>query len=243
MTRAVPLPHKSSAKRPEVDFRGGLRAALLGCSLFLSACAHTNDPNLTPAQNQLRQANANWNNTLMTAAVVGTASGAALGAAIGGQRGNAGTGALIGAGVGLLGGLFAGSQIADRNFAFAQREASAADRINNATAVANALEQQSQTAQAVVNQNRRTLADLDRQYRARQITAAEYRSQTETMRADLAEMRRGVENGRQARNEINRVSGDLPGLRAQEERIGPAQRRLEASSNELEELLKGVPAA
>lgn len=218
-----------------------LMAVVVALPLALSACvgAPAYDPNLTPAQNQLRQANANWNSTVATGALAGAATGALAGAALSGNRGQ---GALIGGLIGLAGGLAAGAMVADRNFTFANREASAQNRIENATAVANALEEQSRTAQQVVEQNRRTLADLNRQYRARQISAAEFQARTETMRTDLAAMRQGVENGKQARDQINQVSGDLPALRAQEDRIRPAQRRLEASAAELEEMLRQVPA-
>jgi outer membrane lipoprotein SlyB len=232
----VSISHPAAPRR-----RFRVAALAIALPLALSACmgAPAFDPTLTPAQNQLRQSNASWNSTVATGALAGAATGALAGAALSNNRGQ---GALIGGLIGLAGGLAAGALVAERNFTFANREASAQSRIENATAVANALEQQSRNAQQVVEQNRRMLADLDRQYRARQITAADYRARTQSMRADLAQMRQGVENGRQAREQINQVSGDLPALRAQEDRIRPAQRRLEASAAELEELLNRVPA-
>lgn len=224
---------------PRRRFR--LAALVVALPLALSACvgAPAHDPNLTPAQNQLRQSNASWNSTVATGALAGAATGALAGAALSNNRGQ---GALIGGLIGLAGGLAAGAMVADRNFTFSNREASAQSRVQNATVVANALEEQSRNAQQVVEQNRRTLADLDRQFRARQITAADYQARTQTMRADLAQMRQGVENGREARDKINQVSAELPALRAQEDRIRPAQRRLEASAAELEEMLGRVPA-
>jgi chromosome segregation ATPase len=156
---------------------------------------------------------------------------------------NRGQGALAGALVGLVVGGIAGTMVANRNYTFANREASAQNRIESATKTADALEQQSRSAQQVVDQNRRTLADLDRQYRNRQISAAEYNARAEPMRADLQQMREGARNGAEAREQINRVAGDLPQLRAQESRMGPAQRRLEGSANELDDLLRRVPAA
>lgn len=210
-------------------------------SLVLNACTAVpgNDPRLTPAQNELRQTNARWNQTVATGAVAGAATGAVAGAALSRNRGR---GALIGAGVGLVGGVVAGAVVANRNHTFTDRSASAQSRIENATMTANALEAQAGAAQQVVAQNRIDLANLDRQYRARQVSAAEYRERTETARADLVQMNQGVQNGAAAREQINRVSGDMPELRVEENRIGPAQRRLEASANDLEEMLRRVPA-
>lgn len=216
-------------------------AACLAVGMLVAGCATpTHDARLTPAQNELRMANARWNNTVATGAAAGAATGALAGAALSGN--NRGQGALIGAVVGLGVGLAAGATVANRNYTFANRAASAQSRIESATATANELEAQSRAAQQVVAENRRQLAELDRQYRNRQITAAEFSARAQPMRQDLEQMREGVRNGAEARQQINAVSGDLPQLRAQEARIGPAQRRLEGSAAELEEMLRRVPA-
>jgi hypothetical protein len=229
------------SRRPGAAIRRlRLLAAALVLPVALSACAaqHTYDPRLSPAQNQLREANANWNRTVATGALVGAASGAAIGAL---SSRNSGQGALIGAGVGLLVGGLGAMVVADRNFTFAKREATAQERVTNANAVAADLERRVQLANQVVAQNRATLNQLDRQYQAGQITAAQYRERTATMRDDLEEIRRGAAQGRAAREEINKTQ-DLPQLRQAEGRIGPAQRRLEASASELDEMLQRVPA-
>jgi predicted nucleic acid-binding Zn-ribbon protein len=225
---------------PTLPLRLRRLAAALIVPVALSACAAqpSYDPSLTPAQNQLRQANANWNRTIATGALVGAASGAAVGAL---ASRNSGEGALIGAGIGLLVGGLGAMVVADRNFTFARREATAQERVTNANAVASDLERRVQLANQVVAQNRSTLAQLDRQYQAGQITAAQYRERTGPMRDDLSEIRRGAAQGQAAREEINKTQ-DLPQLRQAESRIGPAQRRLEASANELDEMLQRVPA-
>ena len=216
-------------------------AACLALGMLVAGCATpAHDARLTPAQNELRMANARWNNTVATGAAAGAATGALAGAALAGN--NRGQGALIGGLVGLGLGLAAGAMVADRNYTFANREASAQSRIESATATANELEAQSRAAQQVVAENRRQLTELDRQFRNRQITAAEYSARAQPMRQDLEQMREGARNGAEARQQINAVSGDLPQLRAQEARIGPAQRQLEGSAAELEEMLRRVPA-
>jgi hypothetical protein len=216
-----------------------LRATLVGAMLLLSACAGSPapDPSLTPAQNQMREATLNWRRTVATGAVIGgvAATGTALAAGADG-----GTAVMIGLAGVVLGGLLA-SVVADRNFAFAKREATAGERIANADAVASDLERRVRLANQVVAQNRATLAQLDRQYRAGQITAAQYNAQVAPMRDDLKVIEAAAAQGQAAREEINRTQ-DLPQLRRAENRIGPAQRRLEASARDLEELLQRVPA-
>jgi hypothetical protein len=214
-------------------------AASLAVALLVAGCATpAHDPSLTPAQNELRASNARWNSTVAT----GAAAGAGVGAAGCAAARMSVTEMLACAAVGAAVGALAGAAVANRNHTFANREASAQSRIESATATANALEAQSRAAQQVVADNRRQLAELDRQFRNRQITAADYNARAEPMRQDLAQMREGVRNGAEARQQINSVSRDLPELRAQEARIGPAQRRLEGSAAELEDMLRRVPA-
>jgi hypothetical protein len=215
-------------------------AATTALPLLLSACAatHTNDPTLTPAQNQLRQANAGWNQTVAAGAALGAASGAAIGAM---SSNNRGQGALIGAVAGLIIGGLAATEVANRNFGFANREIGAQARVENANTVAADLERRAQLADQVVAQNRTKLADLDRRYRAGQITAAQYNQQVAPIREDVDQLKKSAQQGREARDAINQER-DLPQLRAAENRIRPAQRKLEASAAELEDMLTRVPA-
>lgn len=215
-------------------------ALAIAAPLALSGCAApANDPNLTPAQNQLRQANRNWYAAVLTGAGVGAATGAAAGALAGGNRGQ---NALIGAAIGLAVGTVGGLMVANRNYEFANAQLNATQRIDAANAMATRLEQLADSADATVAQNRRTLAELDRQYRARQITAAEYNQRTAQMRADQQEMQTAVERAKDMRVQMNQSRAQVPGMRQAEERLGPAQRRLEASAAELDEMLSKVPS-
>jgi hypothetical protein len=217
-------------------------AAAVALPLGLTACATTsNDSSLTPAQNQLRQANRNWYTTVATGVAGGAALGALAGSAMGG-RGQRTEAALIGGLIGAVGAGMAATQVASRNYDFANRELNAQQRLQAANSQVSRLETLANAAESTAAQNRRTLEELDRQYRARQITAADYVQRTQVLRQDLAEMQTAVSNARDMRQQLLTSRGSMPELRAAEERMGPAQRRLEASASELDELLKRVPS-
>ena len=146
-------------------------------------------------------------------------------------------GGLIGGVAGLAGGIF----VADRNYQFANRELSSQQRVDAANAQITRLDALAGAADATAAENRRKLDNLDRQYRAGQITAAEYGQRTESMRKDLEEMQKAVGNAKEMREELISSAGSLPQLQEAEERMGPPQRRLEASAAELDEMLQRVP--
>lgn len=217
-------------------------AIALSLVVLLSACqsgAGSNGAPLTPQQQALRDQSTRWYETVGTGALVGAAAGAGVGAAVSG--GNRGQGALIGAGVGLIGGLVAGSVIANRNLGYENREASASQRIQSAQQVAANLDQLAATSETVTAQNRRKLVELDREYRAKQITAAQYRGETEAMRQDLDVMRKNASDARQARQGLVDNAKDVPQLMAQEPKMDMAQHRLEQSASQLEQALRTVP--
>jgi chromosome segregation ATPase len=189
----------------------------------------------------MRQQSQRWNQTAATGALAGAAMGAAGAAALG--RGNTGQNALIGAGIGALVGLAAGMAVAERNLAFENREASASQRIQSAQQVANNLNNAAASSEAVAKQNQQRLAQLDRQYRAGQITAAQYRSETETMRQDAELMRKTAGEARDARQRLVASSRQVPQLMNEEAKIDQAQRRLESAADDLESALRRVPTA
>jgi|GEM_PF-1694884 len=222
-------------------------AALLSLSLLLPACQNPNvgtstgasSQPLTAEQQAMRQQSQRWNQTAATGALAGAATGAAAAAAFG--RGNTGQNALIGAGIGALVGLAAGLAVAERNLAFENREASASQRIQSAQQVASNLNNAAASSEAVARQNQQRLAQLDRQYRAGQITAAQYRSQTETMRQDAELMRKTAGEARDARQRLVASARQVPQLMTEEAKIDQAQRRLEAAADDLESALRRVP--
>jgi len=218
-------------------------AALLSLSLLLPACQNPNvgagGQPLTAEQQAMRQQSQRWNQTAATGALAGAATGAAAAAAFG--RGNTGQNALIGAGIGALVGLAAGMAVAERNLGFEKREASASQRIEAAQQVASNLNNTAAASEQVARQNQQRLARLDQQYRAGQISAAQYRSQTETMRQDAELMRKTAGEARDARQRLVASAREVPQLMNEEAKIDQAQRRLEAAADDLESALRRVP--
>ena len=218
-------------------------AALLSVTLLLPACQNPNvgasGQPLTAEQQAMRQQSQRWNQTAATGALAGAATGAAAAAAFG--RGNTGQNALIGAGIGLVAGGLLGMAVAERNLAFENREASASQRIQSAQQVANNLNNAAASSEAVAKQNQQRLAQLDRQYRAGQIIAAQYRTETATMRQDAELMRKTAEEARDARQRLVASSRQVPQLMNEEAKIDQAQRRLEAAADDLESALRRVP--
>lgn len=220
--------------------------ALLAVALLAQGCASTGGPfantaNLTPAQRQLRSQDQRWWQTTATGAAAGAALGATAGMAFAhpNQRGEA---ALLGALIGGVAGLMAGASMADRTLGFENREASANQRIASAQQAASSFEQAARTAEQVTAENSRRLEALDRQYRARQITAAQYRAAAQPIMQDKELMERAAADARTMRQRIIGQGDAVPGITAAEARIGPAQRSLESSAAQLDELLRRVPA-
>jgi hypothetical protein len=153
-------------------------------------------------------------------------------------------GAVIGAAAGAALGGGAGYYIATRNERFATREEAANARITAARREANDLARTASVAERVTRENRARIGELDRRYRAGQITAAQYRQETAAMREDLSNMRNAA---RKAGEVSVAMAGDAgssdAALRAQANRAAEAQRTLERSAAQLEEALRRVPAA
>lgn len=205
---------------------------------FANASAASVGP-LTPQQQALREQSSRWNQTAFTGALVGAAAGAGLGAATGGR--NRGEAALAGALLGGVIGLIGGSAVADRNLGFENRELSAGQRVQDARQVAQNLEATAASSEQVAAQNRRRLDDLDRQYRAGRITAAQYNRDAASMRQDAELMRKTAAEAREAREKLLASSRQVPQLLGEEGKIDQAQRRLEASASDLETALRRVP--
>ena len=220
-------------------------AALLSLTLLLPACESPNvgasaQP-LTAEQQALRQQSQRWNQTAATGALAGAATGAAAAAAFG--RGNMGQNALIGAGIGALVGLAAGMAVAESNLGFEKREAGASQRIEAAQQIASNLNNTASASEQVARQNQQKLGQLDRQYRAGQITAAQYRNETATMRQDAELMRKTAGEARDARQRLVASAREVPQLMNEEAKIDQAQRRLDAAASDLESALRRVPTA
>lgn len=222
---------------------GGMRKTALALALlmFLPACEGgmgASGP-LTPQQHALRDQSKRWYQTAATGALAGAATGAAIGALA--SSNNRGSGALIGAGIGLLVGLAAGAMVAERNLGFEKREASAQDRLASAQQISANLQQAAHTSETVTHQNKLKLAALARQYEAKQITAAQYRAETNAMREDVELMRKTANEAGEARQKLAANASEVPQLMSEDPKIRSAQQRMDRSANELDAALKSVP--
>ena len=222
---------------------GGMRKTGLALALLmlLPACEGgmgASGP-LTPQQQALRDQSKRWYQTAATGALAGAATGAAIGALA--SSNNRGSGALIGAGIGLLVGLAAGAMVAERNLGFEKREASAQDRLASAQQISANLQQAAATSEQVTAQNKQKLAMLSRQYDAKQITAAQYRTETNAMREDVELMRKTANEAGEARQKLAANASEVPQLMSEDPKIRSAQQRMDRSANELDAALKSVP--
>lgn len=214
--------------------------AALVLSLSLGGCVTASESaeNLTPAQRELRQQTQRFNETVATGAVAGAALGCLVGVLASSR--NRGAGCAVGAGVGALAGGGTGYYIASRNEQYASREQAANARAAAARKEADDLARTADVAERVTRENKAQLASLDQRYRAGQLTAAQYRAQTEAMREDAKTIRKASEEAGKAQSAMNSDGG---AAREQAPRVAQAQRRLDSSARELEEALNRVPAA
>lgn len=157
----------------------------MACVLFLAGCAQaTYDNSLSPAQNELRAANARFTNTVATGAVAGAVLGAGAGALLAG-RNNRAQGALIGAAAGGALGAGAGYAVASNNARQTRSEDSYNSAIQEAQGEADAYRRSAVASASIANEAETKLRTLNAQYAAKQISADAFRAQLANYRSDL----------------------------------------------------------
>lgn len=221
----------------------GLRkiATPLAVIVMLQACS--NGPNgmdqatLTKEQAIIRQQSSNWQQTAATGLIAGGALGGSIGAAFGGEY------ALIGAGIGALLGLVAGVVVADRNLAFENRELNAKKRMRAAQELLDNLNTMASASERVSKRNRLILAELEQNYQAGRLTAAQYSAKAELMRADGTIMRQAAGETAEVRQRLVQTGREFPDLLRGEGSISSIQERLEGAAASLEEALARIPAS
>ena len=164
-----------------------LRAvALVAASgILLSGCASgagSYDAGLSPAQNQLRQSNARFNQTVGEGAAAGALLGGIAGLALGGR--NRGQAALIGVAAGGALGAGAGYAVARNNLNRSSTEAQFNDAIQQASADADSFRASAQSSREIADQATADVRRLNGALRAGQITQAQYRTSIANYRAD-----------------------------------------------------------
>lgn len=215
-------------------------------SLGLSGCVTTStaSENLTPAQRELRQQTERFNETVAVGAAAGAILGCALGAAL--NRNNRAGGCAAGGVLGGVAGAGSGYYIATRNQQFATREQASQARIEAARKEADDLSRTAEVANRVARENKAQINSLDARYKARQITAEQYKAQTVAMREDAQTMKRASEEAGKAANQMAADSAGAGAgsgaVRDQAVRAAQAKRNIDTAVAELEAALARVPS-
>jgi peptidoglycan hydrolase-like protein with peptidoglycan-binding domain len=96
------------------------------------------------------------------------------------------------------------------------------------------------SSEQVTQQNQQKLSDLDRQFRAGQITETQYRNQTASMSEDVQLMRQTADQARDVRQRLQASTQQSPQLASEEAKIHQAQRRLEVAADGLEAAINSI---
>ena len=157
--------------------KAGYRATAITLAMTISligCAAPGNDPNLSPAENQLRQSNQRFNQTVGEGAVAGALIGGLAGLALGG-RNRAQTAALGAAGGGLVG-AGAGYLVARNNLSRSSTEAEFNQAIAKAADDATAYRQAAISSQQIAAQADADARGLRSQLRSNQISQQQYQA-------------------------------------------------------------------
>ena len=218
-------------------------ALTISAAVLLVGCAAGgSDPSLSPAENQLRQSNARFNQTVGTGAGTGAVLGAVAGLALGGR--NRGQAALIGAAAGGALGAGAGYAVASNNLNRASSEAQFNDAIQRASADAEAYRSAALLSRQVADDATADLRRLNGQLRAGQITQAQYQSSIVKYQADSDAMTKQITEAQKASAQIQKgvqvASGANRGeLSRSKADIDAARNQIEQNQVRLSRLIAG----
>jgi len=212
--------------------------------ILLSGCAGGSayDPSLSAAQNQLRQSNARFNQTVGEGAGAGALVGGLAGLALGGR--NRAQATLIGAAAGGALGAGAGYVVARNNLSRASTESQFNDAIQQASADADAYRMSASASGQIADQAYADAQRLNGQVRSGQITQAQYRAGIARYQADNDIMVQQVSSAQQAAAAMRQNSQVASGSnRAQlansASDIEASRRQLEANRIRLSRVLTG----
>lgn len=199
--------------------------------LILAGCATQTayDPSLSPAQNQLRQSNARFTQTVGEGAAAGAILGGIAGLALGGR--NRGQAALIGATAGGALGAGAGYLVARNNLSRSSTESQINDAIAQAAQDAQAYRSSASASRQIADQATADAARLGAQLRAHQIGQAEYRAGLAKYQTDLDILNKQATGAQQAAATIRQASRRVsPGAGGE---LAQNASDIEASSREI----------
>jgi chromosome segregation ATPase len=200
---------------------------------------------LTPAQQQLKDANHRFNQTVGEGALVGALIGGVLGAALGGR--SALQMAALGASAGALIGGAAGYGVASKNLAQAHTEENLKKAIAEANQDALAYQRSATASEQIAADAQSKIALLDQQYKQKTISAAQYQRSLQSYRESADIMRK----------QLTQMDQETASLRADATTVSPADAKIMIASahdieaartqerqnlKALEDVLSAVPA-
>jgi hypothetical protein len=160
-------------------------------AFVLSGCTapSADDPNLSPAEQQLRRQSANFDKTILEGAGLGAAAGALIFGLIDPHHLQ---GAAIGAAGGAAAGGLAGYGIAENNQSQASTENAYSDQISAARASAEEFNESARTAETVADEATTEASRLQAEYASQKISADEYHAALQKYADDNAALSKTI---------------------------------------------------
>lgn len=187
----------------------------LSASIALAGCAAPaqNDANLSPAEQQLRAENVNFNRTVGEGAAIGALGGALIGALL---FKNHAEGAAIGAAVGGAAGAGTGYAVANNNQAQARSEGAYNQQIAEAEKTAASYQQAAATSREVAREATAEARQLQAEYEAKTISAAQYRKSLQNYQSDYEVLTSKITGARKSEAALRKAAEtNDPGTNAQ----------------------------
>jgi len=184
---------------------------------------------------------------LLGALVLG-ALGCGIGLLAGGDGKSCAIGAGAGAAAGAAGGYVLGSNVAEQQRNYASREDYLYDVIAAADDEIAANQQAAAAAYRVNQQHERELAELNKQYQAKQITQKKYKNEVAEMSVDRDAMAIAVQTNMDKIAELNRLiaeggkSSQIAMLQERRDRLAAENDELEIELDRLTTMLASVPS-
>jgi hypothetical protein len=229
------------------------RSAVIFLVAGLAGCAGTPayDPSLTPAENELRQANARFDTTTGAGCAIGAGAGAVLGAVgslAAGARGGTVVAATAGGGaVGAAVGCGAGYLVARNNQARSDTQAVTDDQVQQAQQDVAAYRRAAAASSQVAQDARERVAMLDQQYQQQSLTAtnyqknlANYRNSASMMTGQILHMQQESDALRQ--DAASQAPGKAAAMNNAAAQIDAARAQTQRALEDLNATLATVPA-
>jgi hypothetical protein len=230
--------------KPHRNFRKPGKASLgLAAMLTLSACAgQMGGQPLTPAQQQLQDANKRFAATTAEGAVAGAILGTLIGFAAGGARG-----ALIGGLGGAAVGTAVGYSVSQNNFNQSHTEANLENLIQQSNVDAAAYERSAAASAQIVTDLHNQISELDSQFAAHTISVSQYQARISSYRSSADLMRKQVADMEKESDSLHADAANYGGSHSAElngvaGRIDAARQSEEASLHDVDAAMSAVPA-